>query len=634
MLNQEKSLRFIMVEDLKTLTINIPTRPPDFLVEIWVRISKHLRKEDIFRLSLTNHRFYILLTSNDIWYPRIKNTWFLCDYNDLEMTHKRRMKMNETYFQYFQRKKRDDAFVIGLISDILNFGGTQDESDSIESRMEEVYKNFKKYLPCLLNMTYHITTSLFRSSRNCILLYDFNSWQYNRSSKLDTIYTASKIIENCQLYDMLKFVAGIESNPPKDLESLFVKLSCFDTSYYELIFQRQSTIKSTVASYKEWHEKNLDSSVQRKIVTLNALLHAVIRSKRKRLDKFDTFISPDPTYEDASILRFYSGDYVTSIPIVVNSIVEKLANMVGLGEFIEINENCIKITENGENSYLLVGTNQAHLKAEHLVPEILRKFPMVDLRSGPGKNESERLKHIYLGKIFTHFTDKENRTDGMYGWNRLFDFNDNGEVVLAVNRNQYLQGQILGCAGEVKLDQYNLMKKILFKRDAQYITNRQDIFNLPIYNMLKYENVKSFKQLYLKNIPLINNKGYHEKDIYWKSDNLSIGDVVWSTFLNTYGVIVKLEEGALLSTDSLQEQSSHQHEVFSLKGIRYESVNPIDFYVYCGSYGTLICRSKSLVKREHQHIESLLMYDQLGEWFSSYDYNAKKFIYRHGKYLQ
>lgn len=638
-------------------------------LEIWVKISYNLDKSDIFRLCLTNKYLYHIMTSNHVWWPKIKNSWYMSDYNPTSLLYKKKLKHNESYFQYFQRKKNDDFFLRTLINDILAYNPFDEASSNskemeIENKLNAIYQNFDAYVPCLLSESLHLTPSMFRHSNNTlgsegyVLADDFIRLQKKRNQHLDRIYIASSILESGKFLKCIQYYKTLRytNELPDDLETVLLQLSLLDSRYHELLLQRHSVIKNVLYNYCSFDfAENVRPA--EKVLMLVTILHRVIDSKKRRIMKYDQHRNRI-TIEDLSILRFYCGDSDT-IPIVKNAVVEKLCKLVGLNQFIEINEWCIRINDNEKYLYLFIDEKQMYLKNETQVPEILRKFPMDDpnlilfQQSQTGNDITdhlERKKYLYLSKFLSFYDGYKSRMDDLRGADQIIYQINNGHKVVTVHRNDFIQGQVLCCGGYVDKCASDVLQLVLTQTmysSKQEIAETNDllnffsIFNKPILELLSFKSPLNFKSLFLKDITY-NLKGVQlsqletDKDIYWECEQLSIGDIVWSDASQARGIVVEISDSlddVEFPPQQQQNINMNLYNVSTYNGkIKMLKGSPL-YTIFFGAYGYATFSRQYLKKDKSDRVEGLLVYDLIGRWFSHYDYNMHKFIYRHGNIL-
>lgn len=617
-----------------------------FPLEIWVKISYNLDKFDIFYLSLTNKSMYNLMTSDSIWWPKIKKSWYMTDYNEFTLNYKKKLKKNESCFNYFKRKKNDDKFAKKCIDLIENYKFNNLELDSkIKNKLNQIYNNFDDYLPYLLTESLHLTSSL-SFNNNLINANDFINLQKRRNLKLNRIYIASNILENGKYFKSLKLIQNLLINLPNDLESILLILSLFDSRYYELLLIRHSVIKNVINNF---NSVNFDQNTKpiEKILFLVTILHKIIENKKSKILLYDQNLTHNnkKTIEDLSILRFYCGDS-EGTPLIKNAIIEKLCKLLNLDKFIEINESCIRILNDNKYFYLFIDDNQMYLKRENEVHPILKKFPMenpnylilknkiLNKNNNNNYNLNERIKIIYLSKFFDYFNDIIiSRFDDLRGADQIIYQTIKNDKIVTVLRNNYIQGQILCCGGFVNRNAWILIKKIFnnefnFNNDLKLIS----FFNLPIIekinNELKFNNLNNFylndifHDLKWEEIEKIKRK----KDIIWECEQLSIGDIVWSDASQARGVIIEisdsLEDESNCKKIGLFNANTLKRKIIKLKG------SPL-FTIFFGAYGFATFTRQYLKKDKTDRVEGLLVYDLIGCWFSHYDYDSHKFIYRH-----
>lgn len=617
-------------------------------LEIWVNISIYLDKTDIYYLSLTNKSMYMMMTSDSVWWPKIKKSWYMSDYNAQTLTYKKKLKHNESYYQYFKRKKLDDQFVRSCIDDIINYNLNNNDNSIIIEKLNLIYNNFDSYIPCLLSESLHLTSSLFNSD-GFITSEIFSKFQKRRNLKLDRIYIASNILESGKFLKCLKNANNYFQNLPTDLESVLVELSLLDPRYHELILIRHSVIKTIIFNYKSINFEPTTKPIE-KIMLLVRIMHHVIDSKKKKILLMNQFSTSKLTIEDLSILRFYSGDS-EGTPLIKNAIVEKLCIMLNLNQYIEINDCCIKILDNNQFMYLFIDGNQMYLKKESDVHEILRKFPMEDasyilLRSRLLKINNEynkinfenKKKLMYICKFINYYDNLVgSRLDDLRGADQIIYQMKENEKIVVVHRYNYIQGQILCCGGFFNKYLWNSFKSLLLNgklNDLSFLS----IFTLPI--VLKFENNQSsdlnsnFNKLFLKNISYeINDndlfKLQETMDIFYECENLSIGDIIWSESSQARGVIIEISDSQ--SKIDSKKINLFNGFTFKKKNIRFNGT-PL-YTIFFGAYGFATFTKQYIKRDKTDRIEGLLVYDLLGRWFSHYDYELHKFIFRYGQLL-
>lgn len=654
----------LYIEASNKRTCNSMTPTPllsDLPLEIWVKISVHLDREDVFALALTCHQFYGTMTSDSVWWPKIRKNWYMSDYDPVSLVYKKKLKSNESCFQYFRRKKNEDRFLRSLIDDILNYTPfannekqVRQQEASIQNRLLLVYQNFDNFVPCLLSESLHITSSIYHSSSNSsalgnerfALADDFLWLQKKRNAKLGRIYVASSILEAGKFWKCLSFYKRMELDDlPDDLETVFVQLSLLDSRYYELILQRHAVIKTVIYNFNAFNfEEN--TRPPEKILALVTILHRVIESKKRQILRYERNVNK-ATVEDLSVLRFYCGDSEGS-PLVKNSVVAKLCQIVGLDKYIDMNEWCIRIFDENRYLYLLIDDRQMYLKREDQVPEILRRFPMNDPgsilhRHLEGSNDSlniENKKSLFIGKFLNFYDGYQSRLDDLRGADQIIYQMRNDEKIVTVHRGDYIQGQILGCGGYVNVKAWNALQLILTnglfsdeRNKKNAILGFASIFNMPILQMLSVDIPFSFKALFLRDISYdlkISELGKAEElDILWESEQLSIGDVVWSDASQARGIIVEI-------CDSFEDDQHGKIGLFSATTYKGRSCSlrgsPL-YTIFFGAYGYATFSRQYLKKDKTDRVEGLLVYDLVGRWFSHYDYDMHKFLYRHGAIL-
>lgn len=632
----------------------------DLPLEIWVKISANLDRTDIFSLALTNHQFHRTMTSDSVWWPKIRKSWYMSDYNPISLVYKKKLKSNESCFHYFRRKKNEDKFLRSLITDILNYSPftdtesqTKQKESDIQSKILLVYQNFDSFVPCLLSESLHITSSIYVSSGSTTvgnarfaLADDFIRLQKKRNTKLDRIYVASSILEAGKLWKCLNFYKQLQMGDlPDDLESVFVQLSLLDSRYYELILQRHAVIKSVIYNFNTYNfEENTKPA--EKILALVTILHRVIETNRRRILRYERNVSK-ATVEDLSILRYYCGDSEGS-PLVKNAVVAKLCQMVGLDKYVDINEWCIRIKDGNRYLYLLIDERQMYLKREDQVPEILRIFPMNDPGSSMVHHHStndnalgiESRKSLYLSKFLSFYDGFQSRLDDLRGADQIIYQMRNEEKIVTVHRGDHIQGQILGCGGYVNIKAWHVLHMLMTNRIYNEESSKKNtildfasIFNFPILQILSVTIPVSFKALYLRDISydlkISELEKLQEMDILWEAEQLSVGDVVWSDASQARGIIVEI-------CDSFEDDQQRKIGLFtatSYKGRNCSLKGSPLYTIFFGAYGYATFSRQYLKKDKTDRVEGLLVYDVVGRWFSHYDYEEHKFSYRHGANL-
>lgn len=614
-----------------------------FPLEIWVKISYNLDKFDIFQLSLTNKSMYNIMTSDSIWWSKIRKSWYMTDYNEFTLTYKKKLKKNESCFDYFKRKKNDDKFVKNCIDLIENYKFKNLELDlKIKEKLIKIYNNFDDYLPYLLSESLHLTISSFNN--NLINANDFINLQKRRNLKLNRIYIASNILENGKYFKCLKLIQNSLINLPNDLESVLLILSLFDSRYYELLLIRHSVIKNVINNF---NSVNFDQNTKpvEKILFLVTILHRIIENKKCKILLYNQNQNQTQkkTIEDLSILRFYCGDS-DGTPLIKNAIIEKLCKLLNLDRFIEINESCIRISNENKYLYLFIDDNQMYLKNENEVHPILKKFPMENpnyliLKNKISNNNLiEKKKIVYLSKFFDYFSDIIiSRFDDFRGADQIVYQKIKNDKIVTVLRNNYIQGQILCCGGFVNRNGWILIKKIFnnefnFDNDLKLIS----FFNLPILEKEKKNDsnyqINNLNDFYLNGIfhdlkwEEIEKIKEKKKEIIWECEQLSIGDIVWSDASQARGVIIEISDSL---EDELNSKDIGLNNAYTLKRKIIKLKGTSLFTIFFGAYGFATFTRQYLKKDKTDRVEGLLVYDLIGCWFSHYDYDSHKFIYRH-----
>lgn len=626
-----------MVENART-----PSNWLELPLEIWVKISKHLSKHDVFFLACTNHKFRRLLLSDPIWWPKIRMSSYMCDYDPVTLTYKKKLRAGESCFDYFKRKKEDDRFVKILISDIINYDPANEDPDfevSINQRLDMVYTNFDSYVSALLNESLHLTTSLFRSKDGFVLADDFIRLQKKRNLKLSEIYVASKILECGKAFRCIMFYKSLLLNHiPDDLETVLLHLSLLDSRYYELIMQRHKVLKATCHYYQSYI---FDESAKpaEKILTLVTILHRVIDARKRRILRYEQNASKT-TIEDLSVLRFYCGDG-NGTPLLKNAIVQKLANMVGLGEYIEINEWCIRIKDRSDYLYLLIDENQMYLKREHEVPEVIRHFPMqnpdllIVKQSNMDDFQSDSRKYLYISKFLNFFNGFQSRVDDLKGADQIIYQMHGEERIVTMHRGDYIQAQILCCGGYVDCSIWRDMRYLILEKSPKFedLSKNLSIFNKPLFEILGLVNIPyNFQTLFFRELSITPIIG-REIDILWECEQLRIGDVVWSDASQARGVIVEISDS--ISEEDLSQPNGNTKRMGLLSCTTYRKkirkLNGVPLYtIFFGAYGFATFSRQYLKRDQSDRVEGLLAYDLIGKWFSHYDYDTlHMFVYRH-----
>jgi hypothetical protein len=598
----------------------------DFPLEIWVQISHDISKNDIFALACTNKQMYKFLTSDIVWKYKLKSSWYLSDYNPFTLTAKRELLKNESLFEFFKRRKRDDQLVNNLIDKIRNFGKSiHDEKinkqteTSIKSDLDKIYSNFNLYVPCLLSKTLHITTKMFRSTNDCILEVDFKALQRRRNNNLAEIYIASSILENGKYYKAALFFKDIlESFAPKDygldlldVEKSLLYLSLFDSRYHELILIRHQVIKSTCKCY-ELEKQDFDETTTEfyKIKRLVKILYHTIHKLKRLIMRYQTY-STQTNLEDLSILRFYCGDS-NGTPLIRLAVIEKLIKMVGINVNVIINNNCMRVKEENQTYYLFCNERQIYIKQEHEIPFVLRFFP----------SQFTNINGIYIDLCRNFFRESKSRVDSFKGADQIIYQLEENEKIVTVHRNYYIQGQVICCGGFVNKNAWNLCTLIFSPGQLLEKFEQYDIYNLIFLQKLENVHIKDkfdFKKLYTKE--LINSQVLQGNDIYWECENLQIGDLVWSDASQARGIIVEISES---NTGYLKPHAkTYRGDLKRLTGSPF-------YRIFFGASGFATFSREYLKRDKTDRVEGLLVYDIIGRWFSHYDYDSHRFIYRHG----
>lgn len=570
------TLWFHIISRIDRETIN--SMDDIFPLEVWLKISTFIHAEDLFNLAITNKRYYNNFTSDTVWWPKVRKLWFLSDYNPHTLTYKKYLKKGESCFHYFRRKKNDDKFLKGLITEI----SVHNDNENIQKGLSRVYSNFSNYVPSLLSETLHVTEKLFRNG--FVYQKDFQNLQRARNLKLDRIYIASNILESGKQLEALQFYDKLVSDelPDTDLEDVLLTLSLFDTRYHELILVRHRVLKHIMLMYK----MHKFSSVTESMVFLSNLLLETIHKNASPIMQSTQIPSLYlPNLEDKSILRHYCGD-----SFMVGShnyvILEKLTKLLGI-EGVLFNDYGARIKE-GENTKVLFNNGKAtYLLREEELPPVLNTFFEKDNK--------------YLVKKFqTYFGGTKSRFDDMNGQDQIIYKDLGGVKVVCVERMKSIQGQVIICGGFVNRENWETLENIWEKRLICRTT-----YNNYILQQVGHELVEESDQLEDTNI--------------WEALGLQVGDVVWSDASQARGVIIEISDSEIGDNTTY---SNRKGDVSKLKG------QPL-YTIFFGAYGFATFSRQFLKRDMSDRVEGLLVYDLIGKWFKTYDYKLHRFIYRH-----
>lgn len=602
----------------------------DFPLEIWVTVTNSLSKKDIFLLACTNKHMFEILTSDTVWKSRVRSCWYLSDYSPETLTAYRTSHDDESCFRYFQRRKRQDLMVDQVVNKIKNINVPIYEieqfntlSSSIEDDLLHIYESFKLYTPTLLNKTLHITTKLYTNKNGYITENNFKKLQQRRNIDLAKIYISSKILDIGKFYEAYKFgeklyeLSKRKNNSSIILEDVLVKLSLFDSRYHELILVRHKFLMDIKRQYQLEMLKNSNDKLMsnyEKLKFLVNLLYYTAKANRKLILRYQN--SPRKiTLEDLSILRFYGGDS-NGTPLIRNAVVQKLVQLVELDVSISINENCVRVVDDGDVYYLFLDDFRTYKKLEHEVPGILKIFHLF---------EDTDAKFFNFFNYYTIFFEGfKSRVDDFKGADQIIYQLEENEKIVTVHRGSYIQGQILGCGGFINEKLWINMTVLLSNRyfhDKQSLDDLDNsFFILPLFkNILRTAQFPTPHECYIKE--LIYSEATSD-DIYWECENLQVGDIVWSDISQARGVIVNMDEVSTNKPTSVK----------TIKGNEFRVSGPPYYHVFFGSGGFATFSRQFLKRDQTDRVEGLLVYDLIGRWFSTYDYDSHKFVYRH-RYL-
>lgn len=552
-----------------------------FPLEVWLQITTLIQPKDVFALARTSKFFYSEFTSDSVWWPKIQKLWYLSDYDPYKLTHKKRLKHNETCFQYFRRKKNNDTFLKNLITDISENGNDK----HIQTRLSKVYSNFQNYIPCLLSETLHLTENLFQNGYICAR--NFQRIQKVRNTKLDRVYIASNILDSGKQLQAYEFYQKLisEKDFESDLEDVLLHLALFDTRYHELILHRHKILKRTLFLYKTNTFPEGTGMAVRIFFLLSLVQKLINDSAHIVLQSSSQPLLYAPCLEDKSILRYYCGD-TTLVGSFKYAILEKITKILGISG-VKFNDYCAVLEEHDYLYFILNNGKQTYLRNIDEMPPVLIRFPE--------KNND------YLAKVFRTFFGKSNsRFADMKGQDQIGYTNIGNNEIVCVERQGTVQGQVLICGGYVNIHNWHVLEDIL---DNKVVT--KTIFNNYILKKTGQEGGHSVMEL--------------ESTEIWEAANIQIGDIVWSDASDARGVVVEITDSEIGNSTICKNKKGE-----SIKLIK----QPL-YKIFFGAYG-FATFSRQFVKRDiSDRVEGLLVYDLIGKWFKTYDYGIHRFIYRH-----
>ena len=322
-------------------------------IEIWKKISGYLDSDDILNLMKTSKRMEFL-KSDIIWKDIVKQNWFLTFYDFQSLTYNDSQEYEKigSYYQLFRKLKFDDHHVIKVIDYMFDLN--ESKLNSVQLKLEGIYKNFRYYLPQLMREVRHLKPDDYNeiNGRLAITRKQFDSYIKERSTNLRRIYIASKIIESFNLkkfYEFLKtFEIMTDNERPKDYETFYLQFSLCDPLFYDSLLIRHKIINETINEYNSIDFETNDGSNVKKVFKISEILMTQLE---KQSGIILNYIEDGDTPEDVWLLsRLYMGDYEYPYPLLFLTI-KKICSLVGLDQYVSLYFNYILIGNDNKTIY-------------------------------------------------------------------------------------------------------------------------------------------------------------------------------------------------------------------------------------------------------------------------------------------
>ncbi|GMM47667.1 hypothetical protein DAPK24_042650 [Pichia kluyveri] len=300
------------------------------------------------------------LKSDIIWKDTIKRNWFLTFYNFESLTYNdsNEYKKIGSYFELFRKLKLDDHHVIKVIDYMFDLN--ENKLNSVQLKLEGIYKKFRYYLPQLMKEVRHFKPEDFIeiNGRLVITQKQVNLYINERSNNLRRIYIASKVIEaynSRKFYKFLRAKKTCHLDRPKDYEPYYLLLSLCDPLFYDSLLIREKIINETVNRYNSTEFDYTYGSNVNKVIRIGEIL-------LEKLHKQSGFFKSDDSYTRYSqdnvwlLSRIYMGDFDNPFPLILLTI-SKVCSLVGLGDYISLYCNYMLVENEDKKIYKLYGRN-------------------------------------------------------------------------------------------------------------------------------------------------------------------------------------------------------------------------------------------------------------------------------------
>ncbi|QPG76044.1 hypothetical protein FOA43_003430 [Brettanomyces nanus] len=308
--------------------------------------------------------------SDITWKDAVLRRWYYQDFSPICISS----LPGRGYYELARVRCLKDKEINYLIDTIIRKAKTKMTLKLIEAMFDESEDSWM-YIPELIRIRNHLQVGNLNLHRSdCLYARTFRKAKEDnlrvRLASLNRVYVASVLLEAIQLKALFKLFVRVlyMKIPSSEVERLLVHLNLLDSNYFELLHCREVVLERAVQYYCCREKEHLTQNENTKLIT-EALMDTLHNGQNVSFarDTEDTKLD----FEDLLILRNYGCDSKLA-SFNAYAMVQEIGRRLEVS--IPINHMCINPTSDADHLLMVYSDHQFNAKPISRFPAIYRQI--------------------------------------------------------------------------------------------------------------------------------------------------------------------------------------------------------------------------------------------------------------------